>query len=213
MASSSQVGSTRAAQYIAARRKGDAPVALSDAIQGQVAGTLALAKTVSCEKNGGNAQTLWDMAARRMSLFGGPIRSREGILQAICETETALADFAATVKAGPGELPITLRLRDVLLCQRVYLAAMADYIGAGGQSRGSALYTDPTGQKPYPWLPDAFTFALDGGSRGGQVQEAIYSAETGICTFNWRPVRPIPEDDDFFENVWRAFREDGNIRY
>jgi succinate dehydrogenase / fumarate reductase flavoprotein subunit len=27
----------------------------------------------------------------------------------------------------------------------------------------------------------------------------------------WRPVRPIPEDDDFFENVWRDYREHRNI--
>ncbi|MDP9696632.1 UNVERIFIED_ORG: hypothetical protein J2X79_004215 [Arthrobacter globiformis] len=29
--------------------------------------------------------------------------------------------------------------------------------------------------------------------------------------FRWRPRRPIPEDDDFFENVWRQFRENGNV--
>ena len=29
--------------------------------------------------------------------------------------------------------------------------------------------------------------------------------------FRWRPRRPIPEDDDFFENVWREFREHGNV--
>ena len=33
----------------------------------------------------------------------------------------------------------------------------------------------------------------------------------GEPVFRWRPRRPIPEDDDFFENVWREFREHGNI--
>ena len=36
-------------------------------------------------------------------------------------------------------------------------------------------------------------------------------AAAGVCDFTWRPVRPIPEDDDFFENVWRSYRENRNI--
>ena len=31
------------------------------------------------------------------------------------------------------------------------------------------------------------------------------------CRFRWREVHPIPREDDFFENVWRAFRETGNM--
>ena len=61
----------------------------------------------------------------------------------------------------------------------------------------------------YEQLPDAFTFVLDDGTRGNLVQEV--RLVDGKCCFNWRPVRPIPEDDDFFENVWRAFRETGNF--
>ena len=35
--------------------------------------------------------------------------------------------------------------------------------------------------------------------------------EDGTCRTAWRAPRPIPEDDDFFENVWRSYRETGNI--
>ena len=35
--------------------------------------------------------------------------------------------------------------------------------------------------------------------------------EAGTCRTAWRTPRPIPEDDDFFENVWRSYRETGNI--
>ena len=35
--------------------------------------------------------------------------------------------------------------------------------------------------------------------------------EDGTCRTGWRAPRPIPEDDDFFENVWRSYRETGNI--
>ena len=94
-------------------------------------------------------------------------------------------------------------------CQQVYLSAMRDYLERGGKSRGSALYTDPDGEKPYAVLPDTFTFRLDNGAGGGVIQEAVY--QNGACKISWRPVRPIPEDDDFFENVWRSYRENGNI--
>lgn len=88
-----------------------------------------------------------------------------------------------------------------------------EYIGYktahGGKSRGSALHTDLTGgTKPFEQLPDTFTFALDE-TENPLVQELWY--EDGVCRTAWRAPRPIPEDDDFFENVWRSYRETGNI--
>ena len=40
-----------------------------------------------------------------------------------------------------------------------------------------------------------------------------YTADEGAghVGFHWRPRRPIPSDDDFFENVWREFREHGAV--
>ena len=35
--------------------------------------------------------------------------------------------------------------------------------------------------------------------------------EDGTCRTAWRAPRPIPEDDDFFENVWRSYRETENV--
>ena len=64
-------------------------------------------------------------------------------------------------------------------------------------------------------LPDVFRFTLDGGALDDEVQEAAWEPAdddaAGRMSFHWRPRRPIPEDDDFFENVWREFREHGNI--
>lgn len=82
-------------------------------------------------------------------------------------------------------------------------------------------------------LPEIFRFRLDKGRLDGQVQEAALtglpeSASDGTegdawtdvappagqrtARFRWRDVRPIPQDDDFFENVWRDFREHGNVK-
>ena len=37
------------------------------------------------------------------------------------------------------------------------------------------------------------------------------SWDGGECRTEWRTVHQIPEDDDFFENVWRTYRENGNV--
>ena len=134
----------------------------------------------------------------------------------------------------------TFLVRDVLTSAYVYLSAMADYVAHGGRSRGSVLYTDADGTLPLVGhgdasddeldLPDVFRFAPDGGALDEEVQEAAWVAPgsapepgweaveprkpddpAGTPVFRWRPRRPIPQDDDFFENVWREFRDHGNI--
>ena len=205
-----QVGSTRAAQYIAAHGIGE-PLAVETfhaEVASSVSDALALGEAVLDETD--NVEQIWIEAAKRMSRFGAAIRSLDGLLQAIAATKKELLDFNRKVKiSSPQKLPKVYRLYDVLLCQYVYLNAMVDYIQKGGKSRGSALYTDPNGQLPYENLPDIFRFALDDGTRGDQVQEVSYV--NGLAEFNWRKVREIPKEDDFFENVWRSFRENGNV--
>jgi hypothetical protein len=101
------------------------------------------------------------------------------------------------------------RLYDTLLCQFVYLSAMLDYISHGAQSRGSALYTVEDGALPFDTLPDMFRFRLDDGSRNDLIQEALL--EGMRCSFNWRKVRKLQEEDYFFENVWRIYRENKSV--
>jgi hypothetical protein len=41
------------------------------------------------------------------------------------------------------------------------------------------------------------------------IQEIRYA--DGECGSVWRPVQPIPKGRDFFENVWRGYRENMNL--
>lgn len=203
-----QVGSTRAAQYIAARCQGDAPDNFGLAAAAALTEMAALAD--ACRADTGNVRTLWQHAAGEMSRCGAAIRDPAQI-KAYCEAvKKQLANFGMTVKAADRtELAMVYRLRDMLLSQRAYLTAMADYTAHGGKSRGSALYTDLTGGvKPFAQLPGTFTFALDE-TEAPLIQELWF--EDGTCRTAWRAPRPIPADDDFFENVWRSYRETGNI--
>lgn len=203
-----QVGSTRAAQYIAARCQGDAPVSFDAAAAAALTEMAALAD--ACRADTGNVRALWQHAAEEMSRCGAAIRDPAQIRAYGKQVEAQLAGFAKTVKAGSRtELAMVYRLRDMLLSQHAYLTAMADYTAHGGKSRGSALYTDLMGGiKPFTQLPDTFTFALDE-AEAPLIQELWL--ENNTCRTAWRAPRPIPEDDDFFENVWRSYRETGNI--
>ena len=206
-----QVGSTRAAQYIAARR-GGAPEH-EDAFHREAARALTemgnLAQQAFTEHDPA-IYRLRNEAGRRMSACGAAIRNSEAIAAYIAEIRARLENLPAYATISESkDLAWLYRYRDTLISQQTYLSAMVDYLRQGGKSRGSALYTDPSGRKPFAQLPDTFTFTVDDGSRGDLVQEASWKG--GEYTFRFRKVRPIPEDDDFFENVWRSYRETGNI--
>ncbi|MBI9115894.1 FAD-binding protein [Sanguibacter suaedae] len=176
-----------------------------------------------------------------MSEKAGPVRSSRSIDEALAQVTEWLAtydDLVAADASSRRSVNRTFLVRDILTTQYVYLSAMADYVEHGGTSRGSVLYTDPEGHLPHVGfgddadaeldLPELFRFRLDGGALDGVVQEAAWAAGAaalpeaaagapgvppgaGECTITWRPVRPIPEDDDFFENVWRTYRENRNV--
>lgn len=211
---SGQVGSARAAQYIAARRQGEPDYSeerFANIAEKAICEANEMVTNVMGEKDGRiPVRELFNYASARMSRFGAAIRNPEKIELSIREVQEELTHFheSAWVKDGK-ELWRAFRLRDMLISQFVYLSAMKNYVDHQGKSRGSALYTDPKGQKPDERLPEEFAFCLDDGSGADLIQEVSY--ENGKVTFEWRKVREIPVDDNFFENVWRRFREDQNI--
>lgn len=99
------------------------------------------------------------------------------------------------------------RLRDMLLSQRAYLTAMADYTAHGGKSRGSALYTDLTGGvKPFAQLSDTFTFALDE-TESPLIQELWF--EDSTCRTAWRA--PSPRMTTFLKTSGAATARQGTL--
>ena len=203
-----QVGSTRAARYIAARCRGDASAGFDAAASAALAEMAALADV--CRADTGNMRALWQHAAEEMSRCGAAIRDPAQIRAYGKQVEAQLADFAQTVKAGSRtELAMLYRLRDMLLSQRAYLTAMTDYTAHGGKSRGSALHTDLTGGvKPFRQLPDTFTFALDE-TENPLVQELWY--EDGVCRTAWRAPRPIPGMTTFLKTSGAATARQGTL--
>ena len=205
-----QVGSTRAAQYIANRETGD-PIS-EDAFAEAAADTVAYHKAFSKKlltSSGETAIKVLEGAQKLMTEAGGAIRSPEKMQAALAELKKLFAglDAAASV-SSPEQLRVAYRLRDALISQITYLTAMLDYAAVGGHSRGSALYSEPDGECP-KGLDEIFRFSLDGGKLDGSVQNAFFDG--GSASAAWRPVRPLPEGGGFFENVWREYRENKNI--
>lgn len=217
---SGQVGATRAAQFIAAQRTGDAPGAevydeVAAAAVERAYGLLDGATSRVSEGGEDTTDPMIKQARQLMSTEAAAVRSPESVRRAHDQVKEWLETYADTIAADPTSRRSVDRVflvRDILQTQYVYLAAMLDYLDHGGRSRGAVLYTDPAGEQPggeEMGLPELFQLSLDGGALDGEKQSVTY--RDGQVECQWRPVRPIPADDDFFENVWRSFREHGNI--
>ena len=206
-----QVGSLRAATYIAARRR-DADLdnkQFDSVLKHAVDAMQAIADRSKSDCS--NVDDIEKHFTSLMSRFCGPIREKKTICDYIGEVDSFLGDFCNKVKySDPAELKKVFKLRDNLIAQKCYAQSMLDYIQEGGKSRGSALYHDENGNKPYGFLPETFRFCPDDGRKDSLIQEMVYA--DGKCSFHWRPVRLIPEEDNFFENVWREYRKDSNVR-
>ena len=156
--------------------------------------------------NSENVRDAYTSVRRDMDRFAGPIRSEEGLRELLCRVDERL--HSLDVRAGsPDELRWYYRLRETLVCQRVYVATMLDYLAQGGKSRGSAMYLDPLGEA-IPHLPDMYRFLLDGDEHARVVQEIRWTG--GDCTVTWRDVHPMPPEDESFEVVWKKYRERKN---
>ncbi len=202
-----QVGSLRAAQYICAHPRAVSPEAFHRASHEAV-----LRHRKFCQKLLANENTVLATtreAMRTMSNLGGAIRNRENLQMGLEKTEATLAHFAETIGVdGPGMLCKAYKLKDILTVQQAVLRAMLDYEVTVGRTRGSSLIYDENGQLR-PGLPEDFRLRTQGDPVAGQVQELRKTADGYQIT--WRPVRPLPEEDDFFETVWRQYRENHNI--
>ena len=153
---------------------------------------------------------LWINASKRMSAAAGMIRNQVQMETALKETEDDICQFMQKAKSpSVSQLSLFYKLYDMLLSQKMYLFAMLDYAKAGGGSRGSALYTDSTGE--LPGFPGCQTFGelyrcrLDQKMHGQEVQEV--TLKEGTPSASRRPVRPLPDVDYFFENQWRIYRQ------
>ena len=205
-----QVGSTRAAQFISKRRKDN--ICDLDIFHVEAGNALdeMMSLAENCKADIGNVNEFWKNAEKEMSQCGGAIRSVEQIWKYQKKVNELLKCYKQKVKySNAEEFSMVFRLRDMLISQQAYLFSMLDYVDHGGKSRGSALYTDRYGDKPYDQLSETYRFSLE--KDNDPLVQIIWKDGDGFVS-EWKETRPIPREDYIFENVWRSFRKNGNIQ-
>ena len=204
-----QVGSLRAALHLSAqpKREDDGEAFLRLAEEALAEEKAFAEKVLSRPATGVGAEIA--RARKAMSASGGAIRDRSAMKALMADDSRRLASLADTAGIRDrSELPLVYLLRDVYVVQIAVLAAMTDFAARWGKTRGSALCSDARGRLR-EGLEELFRFVPENGETRDKVQEVRFGAES--CLVMWRQVRPIPEGNDFFENVWASYRENGNI--
>ncbi len=139
----------------------------------------------------------------RMSTYAAHIRSREKVTEA---ARAAWEQFHRLEKSGvqgktPRDTAEALRNLQLAYAHGVYLDAIAFQLQSGVGSRGSGMVMDPAGKHIHPKLGPEWRFQPE--NEDFRKKQLITMAEKGS---RWIDCRPIPEADDWFENVWAEFR-------
>lgn len=203
-----QASSLRAAQYISFTEN----KTCSEKDFAAIAIAAAEKQKDFCRKmlaNNGNINESIAKAQRIMIDNGGAIRRADSMLETENRILYDIANFENKFGvSAPKELFKAYKLLDILLMQAATLTAMVDFSAHVGGTRGSALYCDESGEKR-AGLEEIFRFKAESGETANKIKE-IFIKNGEICAL-WRNVRPIPENNDFFENIWRQYRENKNI--
>lgn len=203
-----QVGSLRAAELIANRYRetsldGDAAEAAAREAVTAVCAWLA--------KPGPDAAT-WQSEREefqtRMTRAGAHIRNPDMLDTAVEEAwqQWRRIDAEGIASPDPESRMEALRNRQLCFAHAVYLEAVRFAVRSGVGSRGSAITLDPDGARVHDRLDDTWRIAAEDETFREQVLETDVTAD-GTVQNTWRPRRPIPESDLWFETAWARFRE------
>ncbi len=145
-------------------------------------------------------------ARRSMSACAGAIRNPERMAQYLSEIKAILPQLGY-IRSMPtvGEVTALHIFTDTLTVQAAVLTSMLDFAQKQKFSRGSALYSDQSGDE-IDGLEDIFRFTLpDKDSHKKVIQSVELRGKEFFCSRRF--VRKIPPEEDCFETVWREYRE------
>lgn len=183
-----QVGAMRAARYINAKRRNKAV---------DEAGLLASAAVFFAE-NPAEADNKLQLHTLQscfsMSRYAAAIRSFAGCKNLQGEVTELLQSLLSKESSAKIRDVQYFRCRHAVFSQAAVLSALC-LLAEKGIVRGGAVWTDVK-----PCAED---------EQRDAVVETLY--ENGYFLSQLRKARPLPEAGGFFEEVWRSFRENGNI--
>lgn len=191
-----QAGSLRAAQFISQKKEEKSDTEAFTALaEKALFYHLQLKEKIKGNEN--TAFTLLSGVRTNMSEAAAAVRDITA-LNSLVERRKRDIDrfpFLITYKDTDG-LVDTYKYYDALLTSTAVLISVKNYWNETAFTRGSAIYINAATTKE-PANPK------------DRIQSISY--DNGEFTVNWRKVRQIPDNDGFFENVWRTYRENKNI--
>lgn len=213
---STQVGSFRAAQCISTKYY-ESPMHIDKFVKyvsNQVKEKVKQAEEfLSNKSDKANIIDLRKKMQLRMTKSGAHIRNFNNVIKAIDECVKELKNITKiTTLNSVYNLPQAFINRDILITQLVYLNAIKEYIQKGGKSRGSYLVVEDDMLLSGDKIDSLFKCTLEDGEFFDKVCEVgLYIKDNELaCIFEWKKTRPIPHEDNWFENVWSNYRN-GNI--
>jgi hypothetical protein len=215
---SGQVGSARAARAIARKYDGTPPDTAEFLTMAEARVRTIQEQAERMLKDGAQGPPAADRALRdiriRMTAHGAHIRDPRTIDRARTAAWRLYRRLLRSLPvAGPEGLPAAFRVLDHALTEAFYLEAIHEYLARGGRSRGSYLVLDPAGKRPCPTLGPEWAFSL--AASEDEVNRRILEirmSDSGRPEKCWTEIRPLPETDAWFENVWTEYRKNPLLR-
>jgi succinate dehydrogenase/fumarate reductase flavoprotein subunit len=215
---SGQVGSLRAAIYIS-KRYSNEPISEENflrAAKNQIKMKFDFSKNIISKEKSDIIilRTSREKIQERMSACGAHIRSKKKVNEAVDLAWVLYEKLKAELKIpSVKNLPAAFKNLDLCLTHVLYLEAIKEYLDKDGKSRGSYLVMDVSGETPSEELGQEWKFSLtDSESFINQNILELNLDEQGNVQKNWVDVRPIPDEDTWFENVWNKFMKDEIIK-
>lgn len=213
---SGQVGGYRAAQYIAARyqestldeqiflpivtQKLAEECAVLESMLGDLAPTTRV--TSQTEDQCNDLAFFRKEFQRNMTRVGAHIRDVTQIEEGLAVAKAQYSRIkAGQVRLHPAELLNYYQNRQLCLTQIAVLESLRNYIHSGGGSRGSYLILDPCGVR----ISDLLQWKYRPEAEELRKYVVEYQYIDGKHMTRFVPVRPIPEDNYWFERVWKSY--------
>jgi hypothetical protein len=150
----------------------------------------------------------------RMTAFGAHIRDPKKIKESLKQARDQYAELKKNSQVSSvKDLIFALKNLDLCLVHILYLEAIKEYIEKEGQSRGSFLVLNPEGDPPCKSLGRRWEFMLNNedATVENHILEISMDDDHEIMK-KWVPIRPIPKENLWFENVWNDYLNDNIIK-
>lgn len=199
---STQVGSMRAAEHIAFNKDETEPC--RDMPLESAREIIALVEKMAANLGTSNVIEKRLDTQRKMSDVAAHIRQPEGIEKVCAYLKERLSNFEnELVLSCRQEIGHMLKNRELLIAQLAVANAIARICSEIG-SKGSGLVIDPAGTQIMPSLSG---FSFRSGQKGYEDRILLVKKAGEDFVSEFVPIRPMPQGDDWFENVWNAYIE------